>query len=383
MNLRRTIMSGAGLSALALLGACGGGEDKPAGPQKLNSEQLVRKVGPTTVKLYGKWGDTMTAGSGVVIDAEQGFVLTNAHVVDGTSGLKAQFNDEPEEYTARVEATAPCQDLAVVKITTPPQGIKAMAIGNSSKLKAGQHVTTLGYPGTLEENRVAPGSSKLVFADGRVSTPETTTTLAGLGEYQSITQHTATVNHGNSGGPLVDDFGRLVGINTLGNTGEAGEVEDQFYSITIDHAKPTIEKLKQGLSIANVGWNLTQFTPDILYAYITPEKRARAVLNYMAGDTDGVYVNWTQAGSPAGRANIEGGDYISAIDDNKVTSPSEVCDAFESATPGSIVKVEGRYLDNADGVAQVEGYEDTLPGDPWTQNVRVPEEEALDTEAAG
>ena len=46
-------------------------------------------------------------------------------------------------------------------------------------------------------------------------------------------------------------------------------------------------------------------------------------------------------------------------------------------------KVEGRYLDNADGVAQVEGYEDTLPGDPWTQNVRVPEEEALDTEAAG
>ena len=103
----------------------------------------------------------------------------------------------------------------------------------------------------------------------------------------------------------------------------------------------------------------------------------------MADDTDGVYVNWTQAGSPAGRANIEGGDYISAIDDNKVTSPSEVCDAFESATPGSIVKVEGRYLDNADGVAQVEGYEDTLPGDPWTQNVRVPEEEALDTEAAG
>ena len=72
----------------------------------------------------------------------------------------------------------------MVKITTPPQGIKAMAIGNSSKLKAGQHVTTLGYPGTLEENRVAPGSSKLVFADGRVSTPETTTTLAGLGEYR-------------------------------------------------------------------------------------------------------------------------------------------------------------------------------------------------------
>jgi hypothetical protein len=63
MKLRRIIVNGAALSALALLSACGSGEDKPEGPQKLNSEQLVRKVGPTTVKLYGKWGDTMTAGS--------------------------------------------------------------------------------------------------------------------------------------------------------------------------------------------------------------------------------------------------------------------------------------------------------------------------------
>ena len=78
---------------------------------------------------------------------------------------------------------------------------------------------TLGYPITLEENRQAPGSSKPVFADGRVSTPETTTPLEGLGEYPSITQHTAAVNHGNSGGPLVDDHGRLVGINTLTNLG--------------------------------------------------------------------------------------------------------------------------------------------------------------------
>lgn len=360
-----------------MAGGCGGSDDadKPTGPIKLNSEQLVRKSGPTTVKLFGTWGDTMTAGSGVVIDAEQGYVLTNAHVVDGTSGLKAQFNDEPEEYTARVRATAPCEDLALVEITTPPEGIKEMPLGNSEKLKAGQHVTTLGYPGTLEENSNAPGSSKLVFADGRVSTPETTTTLEGLGEYPSITQHTATVNNGNSGGPLVDDYGRLVGINTLGNTGKQGDVEDQFYSITIDHAKPTIEKLRQGVSIANVGWNLTDFSPELLYAYLTPRKRARAVLEYMGDDTKGVYVNWAQAGSPAGRANMGGGDYISHIDDNIVTTPSEVCDAFESATPGSIVKVSGRYLDNADSVAQQEGFEDTLPGDTWTVNVRVPPEE--------
>ena len=60
------------------------------------------------------------------------------------------------------------------------------------------------------------------------------------------------------------------------------------------------------------------------------------MLRYMGSDVEGVYVNWAQAGTPADRANIESGDYISSIDDNKVTTPSEVCDAFESAPPGSI-----------------------------------------------
>ena len=328
------------------------------------------------MKLYGRWGEGTTAGTGVVIDAEKGYVLTNAHVLEGATGMKAQINEQPEEYTARIRATAPCEDLAVVELLAPPKNLREMPIGNSGKLKAGQHVTTLGYPGTLEKDPTAATSSKLVFADGRISTPETSSDLYGFGEYASLVQHTATVNHGNSGGPLVDDYGRLVGINSLTNSPDA---EDQFYSITIDHAKPVIEKLTRGISMSDVGWVLEPFNLDTAGAIMRDagfsEKGLKATIEYMASqeDYEGVYVRDTRAGTPSERANITNGDFVSRIDDNKVTTPSEVCDAFESATPGSIVRVHGRWLDSSFDVEDP----DILPGDSWTQNVRVPEEEEV------
>jgi S1-C subfamily serine protease len=361
------------LGVAAVVGACGG-SDEPEGPQRLGSQELVRKIGPSTVKLYGKFGDSMVSGTGVVIDAKNGYVLTNSHVVEGTTGLKAQLNAEPEEYTARVKATAPCDDLALVELTTPPAGLRAMPIGSSRNVKSGQHVTTLGYPGTLEENPTAPGSSNLVFADGRVSTPETATELMGFGEYQSLIQHTAATNHGNSGGPLVDDYGRLIGINTLGNP----DAQQQYYSITIDHAKPVIEKLKQGISVSDVGWTLEPFVPAILKENgVLTKRQIQATVNYLVDQDDyrGVYVWDTRAGTPSERSDIRFGDFISRIDGNLVTTPSEVCDAFESATPGSIVKVHGRFLESA------YAYEDPniLPGDPWSVKVRVPPEEEVQT----
>jgi S1-C subfamily serine protease len=371
MKLRQ-LLALATLASTALLGACGPDDssDEPEGPQKLNAQQLVKKSGPATVKLYGKIADGTSAGSGVVIDAKRALVLTNSHVVDGTSGLKAQVNEKPEEYTARVLASAPCDDLAVVELTTPPPGIKEMPQGSSAKVQPGQHVTTLGYPGTLEQTEVA-GSSKLVFGDGKVSTAQTSAEIPGLGEYPSLILHTATTNPGNSGGPLVDDFGRLIGINTLGNSGEVGEVEDQFYSITIDHAKPVVEKLKQGISIADVGWNLQEIGDgSILDLYFEPELAA-LVRDFLSAsqETEGLFVLGSKPGSPAERSRFVEGDYITAINGNAVTSVAEVCDVFESATPGSLVKVEGRYLASAPEFGKE-------IGDEFAQNVRVPREEA-------
>lgn len=368
----RLLLALATLASAVLVSACGPGDDsdEPEGPQRLNAQQLVKKSRSSTVKLYGKIADGTSAGTGVVIDAKRALVLTNAHVVDGTSGLKAQVNDKPDEYTARVLASAPCDDLAVVELTTPPAGIKAMPWGRSARVQPGQHVTTLGYPGTLEDTEVA-GSSKLVFADGKVSTSQTSAEIPGLGEYPSLIQHTATTNPGNSGGPLVDDYGRLLGINTLGNSGEVGEVQNQFYSITIDHAQPLVDKLKQGISIADVGWNLQEIGDgSILDVYFEPEL-ASLVREFLSAseETEGLFVLGSKAGSPAERSRFVEGDYITGINGNPVTSVAEVCDVFESATPGSLVKVEGRYLASAPEFGKE-------IGDEFAQNVRVPREEA-------
>jgi S1-C subfamily serine protease len=363
-----------GLGVAAVVAGCGSSDEpnKPEGPQKLGPQALIKQAGPATVKLYGKVG----MGSGVVLDAKAGTVLTNAHVVDGNSGLKARVNDEETDYTARVEATAPCEDLAIVTLTTPPTGLKEMPVGQSGRIKPGQHVSTLGYPGTAQDDGI--GTTKLVYGDGRVSVAETSANLPGLGEYQSLIQHTATTNPGNSGGPLVDDYGRLLGINTLGSN----ETQQQFYSIAIDHAKPIIAKLKQGISLSDVGWSLTELDEDgLALAYVfeeygRPVSEALKVANYLA-ETDqdtGLLVLNTRAGTPAGRSNLVTGDYIQSIDGVPVSTVPEACDVFESATPGSIVKVEGMWLSSAYSDAVIDNPDITV-GKTFTQNVRVPEEE--------
>src|SRR5205085_9148340 len=107
------------LSALAV-GGCGGG-----GSSTLSQQDLITKVKPTVVELTGKREDQTVGGSGVVIDAKKGLVLTNEHVVAGVSALKVKVGDNAATAgPARVLAQAPCDDLAVVQLTTVPAGRK-------------------------------------------------------------------------------------------------------------------------------------------------------------------------------------------------------------------------------------------------------------------
>lgn len=361
----RGVRAGAGAAMIAAvtLTACGGEDSaKSKAPQRLDAQQLIAKASPATVKLTGRFGDDEVAGSGVVIDAAAGLVLTNDHVVNGVEALKAQVGGGLETTTARVLAQAPCDDVALVELPDRPAGIKALTLGTSGSVKAGQHVSVLGYPSNLE----ASGSAtKVTFTDGTVSNPSTSAQIgADSPEYPELIQHQAPVNHGNSGGPLVDDFGNVIGLNTLTGAG-ANQTQGQYYAIAIDRIKRALlPDLKQGKDVDNLGWTLRPVDEELLQSFYEP-KLAAAVIEFLkaAEETEGLMVMYTEAGSPSARNHFHFGDYITAINDTPVRSRKDECEIIKSKGPGGVLSVEGRLLAPSAG--------DRL-GDEYVEEIRIP-----------
>ena len=148
------------------LSACGGDDDKPK-DEPLTSKQVFQRARPATVALTGKLGDSTSGGTGVIIDKAKGLVVTNAHVVQGLASLKATVLDR-EEVPAQVVGIAPCQDLAVVKLTTVPAGAGQIRYGSSRRVQNQDEVTALGYPTSLAEDAT---EQNVVSSNGTVQSP--------------------------------------------------------------------------------------------------------------------------------------------------------------------------------------------------------------------
>ncbi|HEX2275037.1 MAG TPA: S1C family serine protease [Acidimicrobiales bacterium] len=347
-----------------ILSACGGGDEETAptttAPRKLTSREVFEAARPSTVALFAKRGTADVGGTGVIFDAAKGLVLTNAHVVSGTAALKARINDQTE-VPARILATAPCEDLAVVQLATVPPDLKAVPFGTSAAVQNQDEVVALGYPTSFSN----PAEQKLVSTSGTVQSPNVAAEPdPSLPRFPSAIQHSATINPGNSGGPLLNDRAELIGINTLRNIGTRQQpIQGQYYAIAIDHIKPLLPDLTAGRSQADPGWNIAPFSQvplaDVFEAtgYGTRSEGVEADRLLAANDIDGIFVFGATPDSPADEANIELGDLIERINNVPVTTVKEVCDILQSASPGQTLEVRGRYLTN-------EGPEQDF-GDPW------------------
>lgn len=339
------------VAGMLIVSGCGGGDDEETAPsttvRKLTSKEVFDEARPGTVALRAKQGEEDVGGTGVVFDAAKGLVLTNAHVIAGTAALKARVLDQAE-VPARVVATAPCEDVAVVQMTTVPPGTKAIPFGASAAVQNQDEVVALGYPASFAN----PAEQKLVSTSGTVQSPNVAAEPhPSLPRYASTIQHSATINPGNSGGPLLNDKAELIGLNTLANTGtRQQEVQGQYYAIAIDHIKQFLPDLVAGRSQADPGWDVApfQFVPlaDVFEAtgYGTRADGVRADQLLAANDIDGMFVFGANPDSPADDANIEGGDLIERINGVPVTSVKAVCDILQSASPGQTLALEGRYL---------------------------------------
>lgn len=260
-------------------------------------------------------------GSGVIITAD-GYILTNNHVVRDADELKVEIAGKGKKYTAKVIGTDPQTDVALIKIDE--QGLSAAALGDSSKLRAGDMVLAIGSPMGLQQSVThgivsGLGRSELgIIGDARTAQPG----------YENFIQTDAAINPGNSGGPLLDTQGRVMGLNTAIET-RSGMFSGIGLAIPINMVISVARDLLDGGKVHRGFLGIEMDHIDVSMAdYLGLEHGAGVIVNSVVPD------------SPAAKAEIQEGDAIVRVNDEQVTSPSQLRLIVSSQHPGAEVKLE-------------------------------------------
>jgi serine protease Do len=260
------------------------------------------------------------SGSGFVV-SEDGYILTNNHVVDGAQKVTVQLLDR-RSFSAKVVGTDPSTDVAVIKIDA--RGLEPAALGSSSTTKIGEWVLAVGNP--LGDNLTFTVTSGIVSAKGRGYL-----NLPGRNErsIQDFIQTDAAINPGNSGGPLVNVRGEVIGINSA-IASETGYNMGYGFAIPIDLAKQVMDQLiKNGkVERAALGVFVEEVsTKDAQYLGL-PEVRGVRISRFSSDN------------SPAKQAGLEPGDVIISIDGRNVDYVSQLQQIVGFKHPGETVRVE-------------------------------------------
>jgi 2-alkenal reductase len=226
------------LAVLVLAGAIGGGDDGGGGA---SVEAVVRRAAPSTVLVRSRFRRSKATGSGFALDKDEGLVVTNFHVINGGKFFDVRVGKDFRE--AEVVGAAPCDDLALLKIEDT-DGLETLELGSQKDLEQGQQVVALGFPANPSLR------GELTSTAGVVSVPRSAFRLPtpDSPRFENLIQTDATLNPGNSGGPLVDTDGRLVGVNTAIFAIARGPASAQGYAIGVDRVKRVVADLREGRS---------------------------------------------------------------------------------------------------------------------------------------
>jgi S1-C subfamily serine protease len=262
-SIRRATLIGGLAAALALITVGVGAyffltseDDPPPAPDRpATPEEIVDAIRPATVlvdALVG--GQAISGGTGWVLDETEGLIVTNAHVVNGGQTFEIGVNSgnpDPEAELERrpvtVVASAPCEDLALLKVEDT-SGLQQIELGSQADLRQGETVVALGFPAS------ASFKSNLSATVGAVSVVRESFDLQSLDVplYPNVIRTDAAINPGNSGGPLLDLDKTLVGVNSAGITLLGGRtIQGESFAIGVDRVKEVVTTLRSGESI---GW---------------------------------------------------------------------------------------------------------------------------------
>jgi serine protease Do len=276
---------------LVATGVIGGSDDDKAP----TVAEVVEQVTPSTALVISdKDGERLGSGSGWVLDAPAGLIVTNNHVVNGGDAFHVDVGGR--DRPATVVAAAPCEDMAVLRVKDV-KGLTTLPLGSQAEMRPGQPVVAVGYPAnaSLRDN--------LSSTAGVISVVRSSFRFPALDVpvLPNVVQTDAAINPGNSGGPLVDLEGRLVGMNTAGFDEIGGRtIQGEGYAIGVDRLRQMLPGLRAGKSISWTGMGLDYTTAEALSEQGLPK---------------GLLVTNAVPGTPAAKAGFgESTVLISAVD---------------------------------------------------------------------
>ena len=251
-------------------------------------------------------------GSGVIVD-ENGYILTNNHVIKDADEIVVKLSDK-REFKGKVIGTDAKTDLAVIKIDS--NNLPVLKLGDSDNLKVGETVLAIGNPFGLSHTV----TSGIVSAKGRAH--------VGIADYEDFIQTDAPINPGNSGGALVNIKGELVGVNTA-IFSTTGGYQGIGFAIPSNMAKVVMESLiKTGKVIRGwLGVNIQPLTPDLMKQFNLKEEK-------------GVLVGDVVENSPAEKAGVQRGDVIVEFDGKDVIDALSLRNMVANTLPGKVVVIK-------------------------------------------
>ena len=324
--------------SLLLTGALAQGQSLPpqVGDQALPSlAPIIEEVAPAVVNIsvsgsvmavnplsrdpfFGQFfppggpRQVQSAGSGVIVDAENGYILTNFHVVEDAEEITVALEDN-RALDATVVGSDADSDIAVLQVEA--DDLAEMPMGDSEQLRVGDFVLAIGNPFRLRHTV----TSGIVSGLGRTGiNPE---------GYEDFIQTDASINPGNSGGALINLRGELIGINTAIFSGTGGNIGIGF-AIPVNMARSVMSQIISfgGVRRGLLGVNIGTVTPDIAETYDLE-------------DTSGAFVTEVSSGSAAEAAGLEIGDVIVSVDGETMDGPGTLRNTIGLLRPGDTVTV--------------------------------------------
>lgn len=289
--------------------------------------ESVKKVGPAVVTvvgtisgqltIFGPTGDQTVSGTGFFITG-QGYIITNNHVVEGTREVSIILSDGTQQ-TAAIVGTDPYSDIAVLK--TDGNVPAVASLGNSEVLDPGETVIAIGSPLGDFKNTVTVG---VVSATGR-------SIDTGQGyAIENLIQTDAAINQGNSGGPLLDLAGEVIGVNTLivRSTDSGGVAEGLGFAIPINTAQAVAQQIIQQGYFARpyMGISFQPINPEIAVRYNLPAQW-------------GVYITAVEPGGPASDGGLQEGDIITKVGEVTLDETHSYVNALFRYQPGDAINL--------------------------------------------